>query len=350
MVGPDRGRRHEEARHVGEHGIPRVDDAHAALARAAPQRGRRVGAVDAQRDRVDVEPLDQRVVDRLGPADDRDDLLLVEQRQRRAEPVGGAVGLEQPRRVVRAHRGVGRGEDARAHPPQRSVRAVVREHAPARDHEARGLGREAGERVGGLDREPVLVDVAAGDRAQALGRGHLTPHAIGFAASVRARAQPMTVARRPDTSSSARTAANRSSSRAQRAACAARRADVADDAQPPVGERGLRVRARRGRARPPWRSRSRGARRRAARRRADAVDRAAGRVERDAVPHLAASGHAADDRLDHDRRDRRRTPDPTRRAARVASAAIHSSDRNSATGAQARPERRRMPTGSEPAA
>ena len=160
-----------------EHRIPRVDDAHAAFARAAPQRGRGIGTLDAHRDRGEVEPLDQREVDRLGPADHRDDLVLVEQRQRRAEPVGGAVGLEQARRLVRAHRRVGGGEDPRAHPPQRAARAMVREHPPARDHETRRLGREPGERVGGLDREPVLVDAAAGHRAQALGRCHLTPHA-----------------------------------------------------------------------------------------------------------------------------------------------------------------------------
>ena len=127
---------------VGSHGstmrTPRSLD-------APPQRRRGIGALDAQRDRGDVEPLDQREVDRLGPADHRDDLLVVEQRQRRAQPVGGAVGSRgaaTPR--ARRDRGIGRGEDPRAHPPQRTARAVVREHPPARDHEARGLGREPG--------------------------------------------------------------------------------------------------------------------------------------------------------------------------------------------------------------
>ena len=104
-------------------------------------------------------------------------MVLVEQRQRRAEPVGGAIAFEQPHRLVRTEPGVGGGEDACTHPPERTAGAVVREHAPARDDEARGLVREPGQRVGSLDREPLLVDVAAGDGAEALGRCHLTPHA-----------------------------------------------------------------------------------------------------------------------------------------------------------------------------
>ena len=170
-------------------GIPRIDDAHAALARAAPQGTRGIDAFDAQRDRGDIEPLDQREVDRFGPADDGDDLVVVEQRQRRAQPVGGAVGLEQTRRFVRAHRRVGRGEDPRT--PTTAVRTrVVREHAPARDHETRGLGCEAGERVGRFDREPILVDPRR-VTARALGGRHLTPHAVGIG-SERARLQPTT--------------------------------------------------------------------------------------------------------------------------------------------------------------
>ena len=92
---------------------------------------------------VEVEPFDHREIDRLGPTDHRDHLILVEQRERRAEPVGSAIGLEQPRRFARSGARIGRGEDAGADPPQRPARPVMREHAPARDHEAGRLRREA---------------------------------------------------------------------------------------------------------------------------------------------------------------------------------------------------------------
>jgi len=146
-----------------------------ALARPVPQCRRGVHPVDPQRDRVDVETLDHGEVHRLGPADDCDHLILVEEWKRCAEAVGRAVGFQESRRLPRTRPWIGGGEDARADPPQRSARPVVREYPAARDHEARRLRRESLERVGGFDREAVFVDVAAGDRSEALRPGSLHP-------------------------------------------------------------------------------------------------------------------------------------------------------------------------------
>ena len=136
--------------------VPRFDDPYVALGVAAAQRVRRVGAFGSNRDDREVLAFGDRVVDRVGPADDRDHVVLVEERQRRGEPVRGAVGVEQADRVARGARRVGRGEDARAHPPQRAVRRMMREDAPARHDEAGRFGREPRERVRGFGRERVV--------------------------------------------------------------------------------------------------------------------------------------------------------------------------------------------------
>ena len=130
VLGTDRGRRDEQPRHVGEQRAPGIDDAHAAVARAAAQRGRRIGAVESQRDRGHVEPLHQREIHGFGPPDHGHDLIVVEQRQRRAQPIGGAVGLEQPGSFVRAERGVG-GRRECARTPTRAGRTRGGAPAPA---------------------------------------------------------------------------------------------------------------------------------------------------------------------------------------------------------------------------
>ena len=143
---------------------------------APPQLVHRIEAGDAHGDGRKVDAFGERVVDRVRPADDRDDLVLLEQGQGRREPVRGAVRVEQPLGLARRGDRVGRGEDPRAHPPQRTVRGMVREHPPARHDEARRFGREAGERVRRFTRERVVGDAAARHRPQSLGRCHVTPH------------------------------------------------------------------------------------------------------------------------------------------------------------------------------
>ena len=159
-----------------ERRIPLVDDAHAALGAASPQLVHRIGARHADGDGREVHAFGQRVVDRVGPADDRDDLVVFEERERRRETVRGAVGVEQPFRVACRGDRIGRGEDARAHPPQCTVRGMMREDAAARHDQARGLGRERRERVRGFPCERVVGDGPAGHGAQPLGRRHVTPH------------------------------------------------------------------------------------------------------------------------------------------------------------------------------
>ena len=83
------------------------------ISATVPQRARGIRAVDAYRDRLDVEPLDQRGVDHIGPSDYRDDLTFIEQGKGRAETIGGAVGFEQLGRVARRPLRFGRSEDPR---------------------------------------------------------------------------------------------------------------------------------------------------------------------------------------------------------------------------------------------
>ena len=220
----------------------------------------------------------------------------------------------------------------------------MREHAPARDHEARGLRREAGQRVGGLDREPVLVDPAPGDRAQALGRRHFTPHDIDADAGRSisrgtrgARAQPMTGRQAPGYVVVGPHRREQVVEAGQRRRVSRQAGDVARDPQAPVGERGLRVHLAAGerhrggvvgleahvgrpRRRPPGRRPSSRSRR-----------TTCGSEPR---PGRARRGRPARPRARRRPARRRRDAAPAHASA---SAAIHSSDRNSAT------RRRRLP-------
>ena len=155
--------------------IPPLDDAHRAFGLAVAQLARGVDALAANRHRVHVDALRQCFIDRVRPADNGDDLVVFEERERGREAVGGAVGLEQLRSVARGARRVRRGEDARAQPPQRRVRGMVRKHLAAGDDEARGLGREGRQGIGGRAREVVVGDRAPGHRPQSLGGRHVTP-------------------------------------------------------------------------------------------------------------------------------------------------------------------------------
>ncbi len=138
-----------------ERRVPLVDDAHAALGAAAPQLVHRIGARDAHRDRREVDAFGERVVDRVGPADDRDDLVVVEERQRRREPVRGAVGVEQPFRLARRAR------------PGRARRGCARTPTTARRARDDARGRGGTPRRGSRARTRTPASASAASPASA---------------------------------------------------------------------------------------------------------------------------------------------------------------------------------------
>ena len=213
-----------------------------------------------------------------------------------AWPRGGSAvrsDVEQLRRVAAAPRRVGRGEDARAHPPQRAVRGMVREHSAARDDEARGLGRERRQRIGGLARERVVGDRSAGSPTAVARPGVTSPTwPLGV--------DGMTEA----TSVVSRTAAKASSSAASAAGAPDEGVDVPADAEPARGERLLRVRLAPGELDRRRVTRSRTTRRPA--RRGPGHDAHPGVGEHEVVADVAAVGDTRDHLLDHERRDTRR--------------------------------------------
>ena len=178
---------------------------------------------------------------------------------------------------------------------------MVREHAPAGDHETGRLGCEGGERVGGFDRESVLVDVAAGDRPQALGRGHVTPHVVGRGphrpAYDRCSRPPIASLTAPDTTSTPQRG-EQIVEPGERGRVRGQPRDVSRHSQPPVSQGGLCVRG-------PAGQRNRGhvvgleahVGRFAEVGAGD--DRAGVRVEHDPILDVTASGHAVHQRLDH---------------------------------------------------
>ena len=243
MIGTDRGGGHEEPRDVGEHRDPTGR-------RCAPPRSlvRRRNAARDRRRRRGARPRPRRAVRRA-----RGRPLRASRPPRRPGLRRAAARSRRDDRRCGRSRGAGRFV-ARPCPRRRrrgcartpttagrTTRwcASTRRHATTR---LAGSYANAGERVGGLDREAVLVDVATGDCAQALGRGHLTPHVAG---RVIMRAQP-TAARvraRPQPAPARSGAPGRSSTRAPQrtgrrgapraAACAARRATSPDTRRRP---------------------------------------------------------------------------------------------------------------------
>ena len=158
-------------------GIPRIDDADVVIRVPVAQRTRRVGTVDPNRDGLDVEPFD-RVRCRPISGHPTTATTSPSSSRGRVAPRRSAVrSASSSWAASRAARSGSAAARIRAHdPPQRAVAAVVREQLAARHHERCRLGRESGEGVGGLDREPIVVEVAAGDRTQSFGGSDVAPH------------------------------------------------------------------------------------------------------------------------------------------------------------------------------
>ena len=116
-----------------------------------------VDAVVAHHEHLEVRPEREGGAADLGPAEHCDRMVGRERKQAR-KAIGGVVVAHDRLGVPRRFRRLGRGEHARAEPPQRrAFRVVVQQ--PTTGHDERGrVVVELAEAVGSLgDQEPVVT-------------------------------------------------------------------------------------------------------------------------------------------------------------------------------------------------
>jgi len=101
--------------------------------------------------------------------------LVMGKRQGRREPRRRAVLRQHRDRVARPIGRIGRSHDPRAHPPQRTVRDMVREQAAARSHETGDVVAELAKALRGFDRQLTVVARVPREVAKALEGKHQCP-------------------------------------------------------------------------------------------------------------------------------------------------------------------------------